>query len=494
MRVLCLGNNTEDTDNKTRNLADIVCHGGLSELNGSLPELSDTGWYHSSVYDIEYGLLVKLAKQFDRVIMLDQPKDQYSHPDAFYKTVRLIKSLPNGEFLDDDYAKKINFFENLVNTNKSFCIFPFIELLVYDGNTTVCCRSQKPITQINQLDNFSTDANYQTIRQSMLDGDLLPEHCSACYKLEARGILSARQQETVEWATRLDLTSINDLRHITKPVYYEVRPSNICNLQCRMCNPDSSHLIAKEYKQIGLMKDLIKDYTEKEYSDFSFIDFTNLKKLYVAGGEPTAMPEFYSFLDRCIQNKQTDFELVINTNAVKLSNKFKQQAKQFNHLSFIISIDGYNQVNTYIRWPSEWSIVIEHAHYLQERHTISFNVTVSIYNILNLYQLLKFFDQEFSGTLVHCQPAESLNDILSPFRFPNNKLAGSSLLPIRKLKCYQNNWLLQSFIDELISHYELDPIIDTNKLQEFFAFNDRLDQSRSVKLIDYIPELENLRI
>jgi len=31
-------------------------------------------------------------------------------------------------------------------------------------------------------------------------------------------------------------------------------------------------------------------------------------------------------------------------------------------------------------------------------------------------------------------------------------------------------------------------------LQEFFVFNNRLDQSRNVKLIDYIPELENLRV
>ena len=49
--------------------------------------------------------------------------------------------------------------------------------------------------------------------------------------------------------------------------------------------------------------------------NFSFINFTNLKKLYVAGGEPTAMPEFYMFLDKCIGLKQTDFEFVINTNA-----------------------------------------------------------------------------------------------------------------------------------------------------------------------------------
>ena len=137
--------------------------------------------------------------------------------------------------------------------------------------------------------------------------------------------------------------------------------------------------------------------------------------------------------------------------------------------------------------------MIEHAKYLKTHHTISFNVTVSIYNTLNLYRLLKFFDEEFPGILVHCQAAGSDNDILSAFRFPNNTLALNSLLPIRQLRCYQNDPLLQSFIDGLIAHYESNTAVDLDRLQEFFTFNDRLDESRSVKLVDYIPELENLR-
>ena len=34
---------------------------------------------------------------------------------------------------------------------------------------------------------------------------------------------------------------------------------------------------------------------------------------------------------------------------------------------------------------------------------------------------------------------------------------------------------------------------DTDKLKKFFDYNDLLDQSRNVKLIDYIPELEACR-
>jgi len=487
MRVLCLGNNTEDTDARTRELADTACHGLLSELDGVLPDLHD-GWYHSSVYDIEYGRLVELAEEFDQVLMLDQPKEQYSHPDAFYRTVRLVKQLKNGKFLDDSYAQDIDFFENLVKTNSSFCIFPFIELLALNGNTTVCCRSTRPITKLTELTNFQTDKNYLDIRSKMLQGELVPDHCSSCYKLEQAGIISARQQETVEWANRLGLSSVEDLQSITTPVYYEVRPSNVCNLQCRSCSPSYSHLIAREYKRINLVSN---DILDDEYSNFDFIDFSNLKKLYVAGGEPTAMPEFYDFLDRCIQQNKTDFEFVVNTNATKINSRFKKQLEQFDNFQFIVSIDGLDQLNHYIRWPSNWSAIVENVQYLSQRHVVSFNVTVSIYNINRLYSLLEFFDQQFPKRLVHAQLAMSNDDMLSALNFPD--LDVDQLKRIRNLNCYKNDPLLASTIDGLISHYEQDPTVDLHKLKTFFAFNDRLDASRSVKLLDYIPELEQAR-
>ena len=496
MKILCLGNNTEDTETKTRQLASDnqeKCHGLLSELDNQIIDITQAGWYYSSVYDIEYNRLVKLVVKFDSVIMLDQPKKQYSHPDAFYKTISLIKDLPNGRFLDPGYATDIVFFENLVKTNKSFCIFPFIELLTNqrsDGYTTVCCRSTTPVDHVSEITDWKTNKNYKKIRDKMINGILIQEHCSSCYKLEDKNILSPREQETVEWANRLDLTSLEDLKKITHPTYYEIRPSNICNLQCRMCGPNSSHLIGKEYKKLNL----ISVAPPKERSDFSIVDFTNLKKLYVAGGEPTAMLEFYEFLDRCIEQKQTDFEFLINTNATKLNNRFKKQLKHFSNLQFIVSLEGLGLLNHYIRWPSDWDKIIENMHYLKKNnHIITTNTTVSIYNITGLYNLLKFFDDEFPGMLVHAQSCSSIGDMLSPFNFPYAELALERLLPIQNLNCYKNDQLLKSYIDAIIAHYQTNPVLDLAKLKLFFEFNDKLDRSRNIKLSDYISELEQAR-
>jgi pyruvate-formate lyase-activating enzyme len=500
MKILCLGNNTEDTDIKTRALAlaeSVDCHGLLSDLdtNVALTDISRSGYYHTSVYDIEYGKLFKFAQQFDKVIVLDQPREQYSHPDAFLKTIQLsnqIKQYVEVVLLDPSHEHNINFFENLVKTNKSFCIFPFIELLTNqrtDGQTTVCCRSTTPVAKLSEIKSFKTDKNYKIIRDKMLNGIPVPEHCSVCYNIEAQNILSAREQETVEWANRLNLTSLDDLDSIEHPAYYEIRPSNVCNLQCRMCSPSSSQLIAKEYKRINLIETL----PPSERSNFDIINFTNLKKLYVAGGEPTAMPEFYEFLDRCIKENKS-FEFLVNTNATKISDKFKKQLKLLPHIQFIVSVEGIGDLNHYIRWPSNWNTIVENMKYLvNNHHKITTNTTVSIYNVTRLYELFKWFDDEFPGMLVHAQLARSKNDILSALRFPNTEFALASLLPIQQLNCYNNDKLLKSLIDGLIAHYRRAPIIDQEQLKLFFEFNNKLDKSRNILLKDYIPELEQER-
>lgn len=497
MKVLCLGNNTNATDIRAQQLAkdaQAEFYGLISNINDSLDAtaFARPGYYHSSVDDLSRGELFDLAKTFDRLIVLDQTKDQYQHPTSFYTTIKLakeLKSFIDVVFLDPSLEHANVFFENIVEQNKSFCIFPFIELLVNNGSTTVCCRSSTPITQINKLTDFKNDPNYQAIRQKMLNGTLLPEHCSVCYDVEAKGIISSRQSESIIWANLLNLTSIDDLLEIKHPAYYEVRPSNVCNLQCRMCTPTSSRLIAQEYQQLGLLD----SYVTNEYANFDFVKFDGLVKLYVAGGEPTAMPEFFEFLDNCIGNNQTDFELMVNTNATKLSSKFKEQITKFSNMQFTISIDGFDVINDYIRWLSNWTTVINNAKYLARNHKICFNVTVSIYNVANLSKLLAFFDQEFPGIIVHCQMAWSQDDLLSPFNYPNGRLIIDNLSLIRNFECYKNDSILANFIDALIEHYCVNNQFDMDKLARFFEFNDLLDKSRNVKLVNYIPELEACR-
>lgn len=380
----------------------------------------------------------------------------------------------------------MNNFIQLVQENKSFCIFPFIELLVQNGYTNVCCRSFEPITRLDKLKDWQTDPAYTEIRNKMLQGERIEKHCSTCYKMEDMGMLSPRQSETVEWANRLGINSVEELKNIRNPVYYEVRPSNLCNLQCRTCGPINSKLIELEYRKLGFPG------SERtwEHIDFSFIDMDNIKKLYVAGGEPTVMPELVQFMEDCISKKHTNFEFLINTNAYKISSRMYSLFSQFQKLIFIISIDGYKELNHYIRWPSQWDNIIENARTLKSNgHQICFNVVVSIYNISTLNKLIAFLDKEFPG----CKVIGNLAENIPPFLYPEHSQVHENLKTIVDLNCYKADSLFQSFIDGLINYFSKPNNIDSVGLREFFKFNDALDQSRNIQLVDYNKELEQCR-
>jgi len=484
MRVLCIGTNSQHTDLMTRRLANQrneICVGLLTNTTDTVTQ----GFYHTSMVDISYSSLMGLAAQFDEIVVLDQTPEQYSHKDLYYQTVVAAQDLAvshNVVWQNPSMGTGIGFFEQLVVDNPSFCIFPWIELMTTNDHTVVCCRSTTPVVKLEDLKDFATDANYQSIRQAMLEGKRLPAHCATCYKTEALGIPSARQQETVIWANRLGLKNLTDLEKIQSPVYYEVRPSNVCNLACRMCAPSNSELVNQEYAKLKIIQQPVK----YKYSNFDIVDLSQVQKLYVAGGEPLAMPDFFDFLDRCIESRY-NFDFTVNTNATKLSDKFKKQLKHLPHLQFIVSLDGFGDLNHYIRWPSNWQTTIDNVRYLvDQKHYVCFNTTVSMYNVADLYELLAFFDQEFPGTLVHCQMAEGWT---SPLNFTDSESVIENLSQIKNLQCYQNDWSLSSFIDSIIKYFENPNKMDPTMLEQFAKRNLLLDQNRGVDVKHYAPKL-----
>ena len=132
-----------------------------------------------------------IAKFFDKVILLDQPIDEWTHPVLFSATYKLFNELSdNGiqtEYQNTDIISSIKFFTNLLETNKAFCIYPFMHLIEMDGQTTVCTRSVTPITKAKDIKDWQTDPNYTAIREKMLRGEKIPEHCSYCYTVEKDG-------------------------------------------------------------------------------------------------------------------------------------------------------------------------------------------------------------------------------------------------------------------------------------------------------------------
>lgn len=487
--VLCLGNNTEDTDIRTKNIArnvSAIYHGLLT----TTPLEILAGYYQTSFYDIDYAELLLICESMDEIIFLDQEKQSYPDEYGYFKTISLLKLISNQQkvtFLNNEDL--YHTIEDEIKVNKSLCILPFIQSTVIQGENYPCCRSTTPLSKYNSTIAFASDSSRNTLKEKMIKGEQVPEFCQLCYQQESHKIISARISETIEWANRLNLKSIADLISITDAVYYEVRASNKCNLLCRSCTPQWSSLIANEDKKIKKI-----ELVEVNHTGFDRVNLENIERLYIAGGEPSITPEVHDFLEKCIAAGKVDFEIIINTNAAVFTQQFKSLILNFTNLTFEISVDGFEEVNHYVRWPTKWTKLIDNIDFLyQSNFRFSFNTVVSIYTISRLYKLLTFLTTKYPNSTYHLTSALPSGDILSPLNFVDAEIVIDNLTKIKELSVYKNSTSVSSVINEYYDYFSNRQSIDLDKLQAFFAYNDLLDQSRDVKLIDYIPELEQCR-
>ena len=88
IKILCLGNNLEDTAIRAAVIADqhqIQCNGLLQEHTIHV----NTGCYYTDIGSITIDYLRSVCKNFDLVILLDQNPLSYNHIDSFYHSMNM---------------------------------------------------------------------------------------------------------------------------------------------------------------------------------------------------------------------------------------------------------------------------------------------------------------------------------------------------------------------------------------------------------------------
>lgn len=492
-KILVIGNETDHTDHSVTALANSAnsINYGLVTAADFVPE--NNGYYHTTVVDLSPGEIVSLAKYFDTVMMLDQPSESYPHFKSLVTTVRLMYDLELAGiqtiYKTNTAAKKLLHWRKFLKENKSFCFYPFAALINDKDFARICEKNPKPVAKINHVDEWHTNAEFNDIRNKMIQGTLIPKYCSDCYRREEEGQESMRQFETLEWANRLNATSIDDFVNIKKPLYYEIRPSNKCNIMCRTCDDQHSHLIEKEWKQIGIPLVTVDKY---QNTHFDLINFDSMQTVYVGGGDPTVMPEFYDFLRKCISVGRTDFELNIGTNGLKFSNTLVELLDQFNNVCFSVSFDGYKKVNDYIRWGSDFDTVVKNTNMLQDRgHKIGLQTVFSMYSLTRIHEVFEFYDREFPGCSSLVNSASGLENKIHTRNHPCPDLVVESMKRCQQTKVYYSNGRsIKSMVDLTLEYYSNpDYKVNVDHLKEFYDFNAKLDKARESKLIEYIPEL-----
>ena len=280
-----------------------------------------------------------------------------------------------------------------MKASKPYCLMPWIHFHVGDdGMAKACCVANIPYGNINNssFDEIWNGTQIENLRTKFAKGEL-DKRCAQCYKLEATGGKSIRQ-ETFEKFPKFKFFESAPIF----PIYFDIRFSNVCNLKCRTCWHGASSSWFEDAKKLGTnkgQKAIIKNVHDFDH----FIAklgpaLLESKEIYIAGGEPLVTEEHYLLLEWLIKNNATNVKLRYNTNFTKL--RFKDYEvlplwSHFKHIEILASIDAVDELGAYIRSGTDWEVIVSNFNAIKNLTNISFKIapTISVLNVSELPDL-----------------------------------------------------------------------------------------------------------
>ncbi len=322
--------------------------------------------------------------------------------------------------------------------SNTFCVMPFYGAEYQKGGyISPCC--------------LMTNHNINEVRTAMLDGKK-PSSCSACWKLEEKGIKSDRQykNESYDFYADIDIRQVftNCKNGQFSPQIIKLYTSNLCNSACVTCGPKfSTHW--QSVKGIPIQLNSMGD------SVLDGIDFADIKMLSMLGGEPLYDKNIFNILQRLLDNNNTDCFISFVTNGnVKLTKQQIDLLSKFKNLDICVSIDGIGPVYEYMRYPLKWAdLEANIKQFKQFAKYVNVSYTLSNVNVLYYDETVAWFkenDLPFNHNVVTTPRYFNINALPK-----EAKEQCSSLTPLFRLHNEQDDVLFRTAIDEIAKQDKL---------------------------------------
>lgn len=304
-------------------------------------------------------------------------------------------------------AKKAE--ESWLKNHDSFCMMPFVHLHVTQhGTVTPCCQTpwddEASFGNVNSstIDEIWHGEAMNTFRGKMMRGER-DDRCARCYEKEASGWKTLRQITNENFKHHFyRVTSANSDGSLTdprlaKPVYYDLRFSNVCNYRCRICGPWSSSKWHKDAKEIGMTDNESSQTHAVPDSEILLHQFEanidQVEEVYFAGGEPLIMDEHYKMLEILVKHGKRETRLMYNTNFSLLKHKHWEALglwKHFDHINIAASLDAMGPRGELLRKEQVWDEVLQNITSLKRQLPhVKFMISPTVYT-LNIQHLTDF--------------------------------------------------------------------------------------------------------
>lgn len=397
------------------------------------------------------------------------------------------------------------------NSNKeksNFCIYPFIGVSSKpNGDITPCCKNSTVLGNIKEtsLEDIWNSTEFQNLRDQFIKNQR-PKSCFQCWQIEDYGEKSLRQT-----ANRIRKDYLKTLPNQTMPFdisFIELKLSNLCNFKCRTCSPEYS---TTWFKDTELVKDIylengrdLENVKQNNFDQSHFLeDFEKIvpyvRTVDFAGGEPLMDPVHYKILDILLPYANS-IEISYSTNLSNLTfGKYDtlQYWKEFKCVDICVSLDGYPELNDYIRSDSDTFLIENNIRTIKKvlgnKLTCRAALCFSVWNALFLPEIYDYFtfdlDLPIHGNIARFP--EFINPQILPQDL-KNKAVDKYRQYTKKIENYNISNFKKSKITKFINTNRNFLLSDDKSYYwpQFTRYSKILDGSRNTNLLKIIPEFK----
>ena len=275
----------------------------------------------------------------------------------------------------------------MITKSPTFCPAPWTSLNIdQTGRVMPCMHSGYELGNIKQttIQEILKDNSMRDLRNAMSCGEWHTA-CAWCKQLEETTGSSGRtvrraKAETLAEIER-DPTNFFELEHIV------VNWSNLCNLTCVYCNPETS----TAWQSI---KGIPINHVKNEHPDLIKLARDhghNIVGLTLGGGEPLLQRGLLDFL-KCLKPEQVRVLVTTNLSIDITNNPIYNELRTWPNVDWQISFDNANKEKfEYVRDGANWEIFLANIRLMkQHNQKVIAHPAYSIYCAFDLLEYYKF--------------------------------------------------------------------------------------------------------
>ncbi len=218
----------------------------------------------------------------------------------------------------------------------------------------------------------------------------------------------------------------------------------------------------------------------------------DIVKLTFVGGEPLLIKEVRSIMKYLIsRDVAKNITLFMSTNGTIAGDEWCDLAAQFKAVLIAVSLDGFGNVNDYIRYPSRWESIEPNIKQLQriEKAYVYADMTVQAYNMFHVPALAQYcegMDMDFRFHLL--EKPHHLTCLAMPQEAriaAAQKIRNFAMADGRKMDTRQTLLELATILEES------DKPLDLKLLNDFMVFTNDLDADRCQDFASVNGELKD---